>query len=1043
MAQDFIRVRGARQHNLKNVDVDIPRHKLVVLTGVSGSGKSSLAFDTLYAEGQRRYVQSLSAYARQFLDQLEKPDVDFIEGLSPAVAIEQVHSAPNPRSTIATVTEIYDYLRVLYAIAGQPHDPETGERLIKNTPAEIGERLLSLGEGTRVVVLSPQPPADGAALRALFEKLRRQGFVRVRLDGEIVELEEELKPSLREEHRVEIVVDRLVIREGVKARLMESIEAALRWNESEVQFLVSGAAEAKPDLLSFTTAYANPRTGYVIEKLTPQHFSFNTHLGACPTCEGVGTLMAPDPGLLVPDGEVSIQDGAVKTWWSRNPKLKLIHQRGVEALAKHFGVAVDAPFRGLPQGFKEALFHGTGDKAIPTGWATGANKRSLAKPYEGLLNEARRLYENAESDTLRAQLTRYMNPLPCPACEGKRLRKESLAVVLASEIGAREEISAQCAVISAQTSEPKKARGKTRTKDNAPPIPPLSTEHGALSTPVSISPSLLNIHYLCSLPIRDALIWVRNLSLTEHQRSYVEELQKEILKRLDFLEQVGLGYLALNRESGTLSGGEMQRIRLATQIGAGLAGVLYVLDEPSIGLHPADTERLIGTLLRLRDLGNTVLVVEHDEAMMRAADHVIEMGPAAGVHGGQLIAQGTPEEVMAMKESLTGAYLSEQLRITPPSGRVAPIGKPPSAATVSAAAMERSAQSQPGKKRTVLGEHFALRAEHPLPTWLTIHDAIEHNLKHVTASFPVGCLTAVTGPSGSGKSTLINRILMRALQRHFYHAKDEPGRHGSISGIEAFDKVVVIDQSPIGRSPRSNPATYTAAFGPIRELYSNLPLARVRGYEAGRFSFNVAGGRCEKCQGDGQIKIDMHFLADVYVTCDHCHGKRYNAETLEITFKGRNIAEVLEMTVSEASRFFGKASAIAEKLRTLEECGLGYVRLGQAGNTLSGGEAQRIKLSAELARKATGNTLYVLDEPTTGLHFADIQTLLQVLFRLRDAGNTVIVIEHHLDVIRCADWVVDLGPGGGNEGGHIVAEGTPEEVAKVTSSATGRFLNPA
>ncbi|MES2739269.1 MAG: excinuclease ABC subunit UvrA [Verrucomicrobiota bacterium] len=1000
MAQDFIRVRGARQHNLKNVDVDIPRHKLVVLTGVSGSGKSSLAFDTLYAEGQRRYVQSLSAYARQFLDQLEKPDVDFIEGLSPAVAIEQVHSAPNPRSTIATVTEIYDYLRVLYAVTGEPHDPETGERLIKNTPAEIGERLLQLGEGTRVVVLSPQAPSDGATLRALFEKLRRQGFVRVRLDGEIVELEEELKPSLREEHRVEIVVDRLVIREGVKARLMESIEAALRWNENEVQFLVGGGerTSASPEeILSFTTAYANPRTGYVIEKLTPQHFSFNTHIGACPTCEGVGTLMAPDPGLIVPEPELSIKDGAVKTWWSRNPKLKALHQRGVEALAKHMGVSVEAPFRGLPQAFKEALFHGTGDQAIATGWATGANKRSLAKPYEGLLKEAERLHANAESDALRTQLTRYMNPLPCPACAGKRLRRESLAVVLGSGFAA----------------------GDNLTKD-------AQTEG-----------SSLNIHELCSLPIRDALGWVQALTLTEHQRSYVEELQKEILKRLDFLEQVGLGYLALNRESGTLSGGEMQRIRLATQIGAGLAGVLYVLDEPSIGLHPADTERLIRTLLRLRDLGNTVLVVEHDEAMMRAADHVIEMGPAAGVHGGQLIAQGTPAEVMATKASLTGAYLSEQLRITPPSGRVSPKG--PLGSTRAAPRAEASIFSSQAKKKA-RAEAFALSAGPMVADWLTIHDATEHNLKHVTASFPVGCLTAVTGPSGSGKSTLINRILMRALQRHFYHAKDEPGRHEGITGIEAFDKVVVIDQSPIGRSPRSNPATYTGAFGPIRELFSNLPLARVRGYEAGRFSFNVAGGRCEKCQGDGQIKIDMHFLADVYVTCDHCHGKRYNAETLEITFKGRNIAEVLEMTVSEASRFFGKASAIAEKLRTLEECGLGYVRLGQAGNTLSGGEAQRIKLSAELARRATGNTLYVLDEPTTGLHFADIQTLLQVLFRLRDAGNTVIVIEHHLDVIRCADWIVDLGPGGGNQGGSIVAVGTPEQVAAVADSATGRFL---
>jgi excinuclease ABC subunit A len=968
MAQDLIRVRGARQHNLKNVDVDIPRHQLVVLTGVSGSGKSSLAFDTLYAEGQRRYVQSLSAYARQFLDQLEKPDVDFIEGLSPAVAIEQVHSTPNPRSTIATVTEIYDYLRVLYAVAGQPHDPETGEALVKNTPAEIGARVLELPDGTRCVVLAPLEPQEMDALKATFEKLRRQGFVRVRLDGVIVELDDALKPERGVEHQIEIVVDRLVIREGVRQRLMESIEAALKWNEREVQFLVGG--EGKEEVMAFTTSYANSRTGYLMEKLTPQHFSFNTHVGACPTCEGVGSLMAPDPGLIVPDAEVSLKDGAVKSWWARNPKLKLIHQRGVEALAKHFGVSMEAPFKALPKAFKDALFHGSGKEAISTGWATSGTKRSLAKPYEGLLNEAKRLHENAESDVLRTQLSRFMNPLPCPTCEGRRLRKESLAVKLSSQFSVR----------GSRLSETGNSEQRT---ENA-----------------------LSIHDFCSLPIKDALVWMQSLEMTEHQRAYVGELQKEIVKRLEFLEQVGLGYLGLNRESGTLSGGEMQRIRLATQIGAGLAGVLYVLDEPSIGLHPADTERLIRTLLRLRNLGNTVLVVEHDEAMMLAADHVIELGPAAGVHGGRITAQGTPAEVMALKDSLTGAYLSETLKIKPPSRRITP---------------ERN-----------LFEGGA--------NALTIHGATEHNLKSVTTTFPTGCFTCVTGPSGSGKSTLVNKVLMRALQRHFYSAKDEPGRHERITGLENFDKVVVIDQSPIGRSPRSNPATYTGAFTAIRELFSQLPLARVRGYDSGRFSFNTAGGRCEKCQGDGQIKIDMHFLADVYVTCDHCQGKRYNAETLEITFKGRNIAEVLEMTVTEAARFFGKASAIAAKLNTLEECGLGYIRLGQAGNTLSGGEAQRIKLSAELARRATGRTLYVLDEPTTGLHFADIQTLLGVLFRLRDAGNTLIVIEHHLDVIRCADWIIDLGPGGGNEGGRLVASGTPEDLMRVPESPTGRFL---
>jgi excinuclease ABC subunit A len=631
---------------------------------------------------------------------------------------------------------------------------------------------------------------------------------------------------------------------------------------------------------------------------------------------------------------------------------------------------MEAPFKSLPKPFKDALFHGSGKEAIATGWATSANKRSLANPYEGLLNEAKRLHENAESEALRTQITRFMNPLPCPACEGRRLRKESLAVKLSSLF-----------VV------PGSSLSATKNQEPA-------------------TKNSLSIYDYSSLAIRTALSWMQALEVTELQRAYVGELQKEIVKRLEFLEQVGLGYLGLNRESGTLSGGEMQRIRLATQIGAGLSGALYVLDEPSIGLHPSDTQRLIRSLLRLRDLGNTVLVVEHDEAMMRAADHVIELGPAAGVHGGKITAQGTPQEVMGQKESLTGAYLSAAKKIKAPSGRVSP-------------------------QSSLFGS-----AENSL----TIHKATEHNLRSVTASFPVSCFTCVTGPSGSGKSTLVNKVLMRALQRHFYNSKDEPGKHERITGLDLFDKVVVIDQSPIGRSPRSNPATYTGAFTAIRELFAQLPLARVRGYDSGRFSFNTPGGRCEKCQGDGQIKIDMHFLADVYVTCDQCHGKRYNAETLEITFKGCNIAEVLEMTVSEAARFFGKASAIATKITTLEECGLGYIRLGQAGNTLSGGEAQRIKLSAELARRTTGSTLYVLDEPTTGLHFADIQTLLGVLFRLRDAGNTLIVIEHHLDVIRCADWIIDLGPNGGNEGGHIVATGTPEDLMRVAESLTGRFL---
>lgn len=967
MPEDVIRVRGARQHNLQNIDVDIPRHKLVVLTGVSGSGKSSLAFDTLFAEGQRRYVQSLSAYARQFLDQMQKPDVDFIEGLSPAVAIEQVHSNPNPRSTIATVTEIYDYLRVLYAVAGQPHDPETGEKLIRSTPPEIADKVLALGEGTRVVVLAPQPAANGTLTRALFEKLKRQGFVRVRLNGEIMEIEDTLKPAVNDDHKVEIVIDRLVVRADSRQRLMEAIESALHWNENEVQFLVN--LDGSEEILSFTTAFANPRTGYVIERLTPQHFSFNTHLGACPVCEGTGTTLTPDATLLVPDETKSLAKGAIKAWWAKHPKLRAVFNQGIEALARHFEVSMDAPFKALPQAFKDALFHGTGKEAISTGWKKTDNKRSVAKPFEGLLNEIARMYESAESEMLRANLTRLMNPQPCAACGGRRLKAQSLAVRLQSK----------WLVLSAQCLDSEKDMG-----------------------------SNLNIHEFTTLQIRDALKWIQGLEITEQQRAYVGELQREIVKRTEFLEQVGLGYLALNRESGTLSGGETQRIRLASQIGAGLAGVLYVLDEPSIGLHPADNERLIGTLLRLRDLGNTVLVVEHDEATMRAADHIIELGPAAGPHGGKIIAQGTPAEIAANPASITGGFLSGQVRIQ---------------ATSHAAPDLLTANGEPRTGNS-----------------LTIHNATAHNLRGVTASFPLGSFTCVTGPSGSGKSTLVDDILMRALRRHFYDAKDIPGAHEKITGLEHLDKVVVIDQSPIGRSPRSNPATYTGAFGPIRELFAQLPLARVRGYDAGRFSFNTPGGRCEKCEGDGVIKIDMHFLADVYVTCESCKGRRYGAETLEVTFKGKNIADVLEMTVSEAARFFGKNNAISPKLTTLEDTGLGYVKLGQSGASLSGGEAQRIKLSTELAKRATGRTLYVLDEPTTGLHSADIQTLLTVLLRLRDAGNTLIVIEHQTDVIRCADWVIDLGPGGGSEGGHVVATGTPKQIAGIQSSATGRFL---
>jgi excinuclease ABC subunit A len=964
MNLDVIKVRGARQHNLKNVDVDIPRNRLVVMTGVSGSGKSSLAFDTLYAEGQRRYVQSLSAYARQFLDQLEKPDVDFIEGLSPAVAIEQAHSMPNPRSTIATVTEIYDYLRVLYAVVGRPHDPETGELLSKNTPEEIGQRVLELKEGTRLVVLAPVPAAVLGDLKALVEQLRRQGFVRVRVNGVVCELEDDLVADWGAAEQVEVVVDRLMVREGMKSRLMESIETALRWNEAEIRFLIGGSGDDPEEVLSFTTAYANPRTGYLMEKLTPQHFSFNTHLGACPECQGVGSIKRADPGLLVPDESKTLAEGAVRTWWGRVPKMKALQEQGIAALARHFAVSMEVPFADLEGDFKQALFHGTGGVAISTGWKTAENRRSVAKPYEGLLNEIERLHGTAESEALLGQLARFLNPKTCGVCQGKRLRREALAVTLSSRAAAAAEVSLV----------------------------------------------ELSIHDFCELSIADALGWMGQLELTDFQRGFVAELVREVTKRLEFLERVGLGYLALNRESGTLSGGEMQRIRLATQIGAGLAGVLYVLDEPSIGLHPVDTERLIETLKRLRDLGNSVLVVEHDEAIMRAADWLIELGPGAGAEGGAVVAQGRPEEVAADGKSLTGGYLCGRLRVAVAAG-----------------------QNESWKQLTLGGSECER-------DWITLQGARENNLQNVTVRFPLGCMTCVTGPSGSGKSTLVDTTLMRALMRHFYGAKPEPGLFDRLTGLEAIDKVVIIDQDPVGRSPRSNPATFTGAFSHVRELFTKLPLSRARGYGVGRFSFNTSGGRCEKCQGDGQLKIDMHFLADVYVTCDQCNGRRYNSETLEVTYKGSSIADVLNMTVSVAARFFEKHPVIGPKLQALEDTGLGYVKLGQPGNTLSGGEAQRVKLATELGKRATGRTLYLLDEPTTGLHSADIQKLMEVLVRLRDAGNTIILIEHNLEVIRAADWLIDLGPGGGVNGGQVVAVGSPGELKMQPQSVTGRFL---
>lgn len=999
-APGLIRVRGARMHNLKNIDVDIPRGKLVVLTGVSGSGKSSLAFDTLYAEGQRRYVQSLSAYARQFLDRLDKPEVDFIDGLSPAVAIEQRTSAPNPRSTIATVTEIYDYLRVLYAAAGKPHDPKTGAPLSKMTAPEIADELLALPENTRVIVLAPVSGQAHGDFHALAEKLQRQGFVRVRVDGEIIELDDKLKTKRAEPHSIEVVVDRLTVREGVRVRLMEALESALKWNPREVRFL-TGVSEANVER-SFTTAYTNPTTGLPLDDFTPKHFSFNTHLGACPFCEGVGTVMACDPGLLVPDTDKSIKDGAVKGWWNKQPKLKALHERTIESLAKFYRQDMSAKFRTLTDEFRRALFYGTGEVAVPTGWKIDANKRSLAKPFEGLVPTVERMFARAKGASLKAQLARYLNPLPCKACAGKRLKPEVLAVKLTSDTG----LQPVCrSGILSELSE-------NESRQNAG----ITHRLQACAT--------LGIHEFTALSVWDAIRGMRGLVMTELQKAFCVDLQHEILKRLEFLNEVGLGYLTLDRESGSLSGGEAQRIRLAAQIGSGLAGVLYVLDEPSIGLHPVDNERLIATLLRLRDLGNSVLVVEHDEETMRAADWIVELGPGAGPQGGQIVAQGTIDEVMRNAESITGAFLSGRQKIPVPRNRMEP----------------RAEQTELLKSSGAKKSTFHIPNSEFDSTWLTIKGALENNLKNITVSFPLGCFTCVTGASGSGKSSLVDTILRRALMRHFYGAKDEPGKHEVIIGLEAIDKVVVIDQSAIGRSPRSNPATYTGVFTPIRELFAKLPASRVRGYGPGRFSFNVKGGRCEKCEGDGLLTIDMHFLTDVQVTCDQCGGRRYNSQTLEIAYKGRNIAEVLDLTVSEACRFFDRQPKILPMLRALEDVGLGYVKLGQSGAALSGGEAQRVKLAAELAKRATGRTLFLLDEPTTGLHFADIQTLLTVLMRLRDAGNTLVVIEHNLDVIKCADWIIDLGPGGGSGGGELVASGTPEQVANSRQSVTASFL---
>ena len=1002
MATDSIRIGGARQHNLKAVTLAIPRGKLVVLTGLSGSGKSSLAFDTIYAEGQRKYVESLSAYARQFLEQLQKPDADYIEGLSPTIAIEQRSSGSNPRSIIATTTEIYDYLRLLFAHVGQPHCPTSGQPISRQTTSDIVDTILKLPPRTRVMLLAPVVEKQKGEFRDVIERLARDGFVRARVDGELVELAANVRIKLdpKQSHTIEVVVDRLVVDDKIRVRLGDSVETALKWGSGKLLLLsqapegasgqqsaISGqAARAKAAEIVRTEQSAirkpqaaiwqesllsnrmySPATGQTFDPPEPKHFSFNSPFGACPTCHGLGQKMVFDPALIVPDAEKSLESGAVLPWRRGGKRMVVYYKALLRGLAAHFEQNLETPWKSLPEDFRRVVLHGSGEVEVSFNFMRAGKVSKLSRPFEGVLKNLERLYAESESEFTKNRLKAFMAPEFCDACGGRRLRPEVLAVTL----------------------------GNAESEHGAP-IP-----HSALRIPHSKIPGL-SIASVCALSVDTADLFFAALPLTDFQQKIAGELVKEIRARLGFLKNVGLGYLTLDRESGTLSGGEAQRIRLATQIGAGLVGVIYILDEPSIGLHQRDNERLLKTLEGLRDLGNSVLVVEHDEDTIRRADHVIDLGLGAGTHGGEVVAQGTVAEVMANPRSLTGRYLSGDLSIPVPRKRISPVGK---------------------------------------AGWLEITGARENNLQNVTARIPLGTLTCVTGVSGSGKSTLICDILQRQLFRTFFGSKERPGAHRTLTGTELLDKVVVIDQAPIGRTPRSNPATYTGIFNHIRDLFAQLPSAKIRGYEAGRFSFNVKGGRCEKCQGDGLLKIEMHFLPPVYVTCENCAGRRYNRETLEINFKGMNIADILNLTVDEAVTFFRAVPKIFEPCLTLAEVGLGYLRLGQQATTLSGGEAQRVKLATELSRRQTGKTLYILDEPTTGLHFHDVAKLLEVFFKLRAPGNTLLVIEHNLDVIKCADWILDLGPEGGTGGGRIVAQGTPETVAATPGSFTGEFLN--
>ena len=937
-SRQYIKIRGANEHNLKNVDVDIPRDKLVVLTGLSGSGKSSLAFDTIYAEGQRRYMESLSSYARQFLGQMEKPDVESIEGLSPAISIDQKSTNRNPRSTVGTVTEIYDYFRLLYARAGIPHCPKCGREIKKQTVDQMVEQVMAFPERTKIQLLAPVVRGRKGTHVKLLERARKSGYVRVRIDGNMYELSEEIKLDKNIKHNIEIVVDRLVVKEGIEQRLTDSIENVLNLAEGLMTVDVIGG-----EPVQFSESFSCPDCGISIEEIEPRSFSFNNPFGACPECFGLGYKMEFDEDLMIPDKRLSISEGAITVMgWQSCTDKKSFTYAILDALSKEYGFSLDTPFEDYPKEVHDVLIHGTNGKEVKVYYKGQRGEGVYDVAFEGLIRNVERRYRETSSETMKAEYEEFMNITPCSACKGQRLKPGALAVTVGDK----------------------------------------------------------NISELTGMSIEKLQTFLKELKLSNQQLLIGGQILKEINSRIQFLMDVGLNYLTLGRSTGTLSGGEAQRIRLATQIGSGLVGVAYILDEPSIGLHQRDNDKLLGTLKHLRDLGNSVIVVEHDEDTMREADFIVDIGPGAGEHGGEVVATGNAEEIMQNENSVTGAYLSGRIRIPVPEVRRKPTG------------------------------------------WLKVLGAQEHNLKNIDVKFPLGVMTCVTGVSGSGKSSLVNQILYKRLARDLNRARTIPGRHKGIEGLEQLDKVINIDQSPIGRTPRSNPATYTGVFDLIRDLFAATPDAKARGYKKGRFSFNVKGGRCEACSGDGIIKIEMHFLPDVYVPCEVCKGRRYNRETLEVKYKGKNIYDVLDMTVEEAMHFFENVPSIRRKMETLYDVGLSYIRLGQPSTTLSGGEAQRIKLATELSKRSTGKTIYILDEPTTGLHFADVHKLTEILHRLTEDGNTVIVIEHNLDVIKTADYIIDIGPEGGDKGGTVIAEGTPEEVAESPVSYTGKYIKP-